>query len=172
MGSGKNTVGDFLEQDHGYKQQSFAFALRMEVQDAIIRNAFPEECPVNNASELGEATNPWDKPTPPLMRALLQWWGTDYRRKADPEHWVRRLLYRLSPVYSYAITDVRYENEAKAIRENGGEVWLVEGRSIDNEGIAGHVSEELGFECDRVISNDSTLEDLREKVKRALARGE
>ena len=75
---------------------------------------------------------------------LLQWWGTDFRRKQDENYWVKKVRdkiqsmvfsYRETPVgfikYKYkcpdiVIPDTRFKNECKMIKDFGGEVWKVE----------------------------------------------
>jgi hypothetical protein len=62
------------------------------------------------------------------------------------------------------VTDVRFPNEAEAIRAAGGEVWRVDRPGVTGDG---HVSEQR-IEADRVIENDGTLDDLRDRVREAL----
>jgi hypothetical protein len=73
------------------------------------------------------------------------------------------------------ITDCRFTNEARLVREAGGEVWFLERDAGDLEGgIAGHPSEEemKGPEYQDLVSrrfnNDGTLDDLRASVLEAL----
>lgn len=64
----------------------------------------------------------WVKAEEPKPRSLLQWWGTDYRRKQDPDYWVKRLRATLTdhnPEIAL-ITDVRFPNEADFIHSIGG----------------------------------------------------
>jgi hypothetical protein len=52
---------------------------------------------------------------------LLQWWGTDYRRAQDPDYWVSKLFVNIPANLDIAlITDVRFSNEADAIKKRGG----------------------------------------------------
>jgi hypothetical protein len=58
----------------------------------------------------------------PKPRSLLQWYGTEFRRKQDPEVWVKRLRKTLeehNPDVAL-ITDVRFPNEAEYIKQQGG----------------------------------------------------
>lgn len=165
MGCGKDTVAGIL-MPMGYTPASFASRLRVEVAAAILEGSEPAGCPVR-FSEL-ETQDVWIKPTPPNLRKLLQWWGTDYRRKRNPEYWVRQLLYQLDSCGRYVISDVRFRNESEAIRDIGGEVWLITGREAPNEGIANHPSEALDFRYDRVVENTGTIGDLRVKCLEGL----
>jgi len=54
--------------------------------------------------------------------AILQWYGTDIARKADPDIWVKKLMERLETEKPdiAVITDVRFPNEANLIKMYGG----------------------------------------------------
>lgn len=101
-------------------------------------------------------------------RQILQWWG-DYRRAQDPDYFVRiteqHVCNGLGPV---VITDCRFTNEARMVRQLGGQIWQVV-RSGHNPPCNGHASENDGTEfCpDVVIVNDGTLEQLKEKALQA-----
>lgn len=166
MGAGKDTAAEILGRERGFIHASFANELRLEVSAAIAAGKLAEGCPVS-LEEL-ETEDPWVKPTPPNMRKLLQWHGTDYRRAQNPYHWVHALIYRISPTFDTVISDVRFPNEADVIRELGGQVWRITGRGAVNDGIPGHPSEELGFTADLEIVNDGSIEDLREKIIQCL----
>ncbi len=67
-------------------------------------------------------------------RTLLQRIGMN-RRREDPEYWVKRLGKKLvaSPArgHVYFVTDVRFENEAKWVKDIGGLMWRVNRRNED-----------------------------------------
>jgi hypothetical protein len=68
------------------------------------------------------------------------------------------------------ITDVRFKNEAEAIRHAGGQVWLVERPGAGLEGAAGGHSSEAGIPghlVNQVVRNIGTLDDLEEAVNAA-----
>lgn len=166
MGSGKNAAGRTLEKA-GYEPASFACALRQEVQEAISRMNFPTVMPYELSLYLASVMPGavWEKPTPSMMRKALQWWGTEYRRSSDRNYWVRRLLYSMSPDAEYVITDVRFGNEADAIREIGGVVIGIERPGDRDEELSKHESEALRFQCDFWVKNDGTLKDLERKIR-------
>ena len=77
------------------------------------------------------------------------------------------------------LTDVRFLNEARRVRELGGEVWRVTRPGCDGgaalaAGVAAHASEteqrspEMDQYVTREIVNDGTLDDLRVRVTLAL----
>lgn len=59
-----------------------------------------------------------------IIRPLLVCYGTDVCRKLDPDFWINKIEKKVKSAISnkviVVITDVRYENEAKWIKQNGG----------------------------------------------------
>lgn len=52
---------------------------------------------------------------------LLQWWGTEYRRTQDPNYWVKHWADGINKNADIVlVTDMRFENEAAAIKAVGG----------------------------------------------------
>lgn len=96
------------------------------------------------------------------VRKMMQTLGTDWGRSLDEDIWIKAFT-KLYPKGKYVITDVRMENEAKFIRDNGGIVIHVKGRG----GINTTHPSEAGIEVkglDVVIENVGTLEELREGI--------
>lgn len=54
------------------------------------------------------------------VREALQWYGTDFRRKNDPNYWIKRMHDQLKHHPWAIIDDVRFRNEANMIRSLGG----------------------------------------------------
>ena len=120
-----------------------------------------------------------EKPVPGLgksPRQMLQTLGTEWGRElVDRRVWIRLLERRIAAlreagVETVAVADVRFENEAAAIREmQGGEVWRV--HRAGPATAAGHSSEAgvtlLGHEVE--IQNYGNLDTLRTRVLEALA---
>jgi hypothetical protein len=52
---------------------------------------------------------------------LLQWWGTEYRRNQDPEYWTNQWQAAVNPRADIVLTtDMRFRNEAAAVKALGG----------------------------------------------------
>jgi hypothetical protein len=115
------------------------------------------------------------------VRGLLQKLGTEVGRNIHPEVWVNALFtdYKIqNPVigktYSdldlpkWIITDVRFPNEAQAIRDRGGIVVRVHREGLDTSDT--HPSETAldNYICDAIIPNFSTIESLSANVKHFL----
>jgi hypothetical protein len=68
----------------------------------------------------------YDDPLCPYgkQRALLQWWGSEYRRAQDPDYWVRKLedtlISERAGVDVAVITDMRFPNEFELVQYLGG----------------------------------------------------
>lgn len=109
-------------------------------------------------------------------RQLLQSLGTEWGRDSvRPDIWLelcrRRIaMLREQGCETIVVADVRFENEAHMIRENGGSVWHVRRPSADGAEVA-H-SSEAGIQFadgDTVIVNDATIEQLRARVESAIS---
>jgi hypothetical protein len=110
-------------------------------------------------------------------RALLQKVGVD-RRNENENYWVDKAFAQMTdPEAVYVIPDVRFPNEAAAVRRVGGTMWRVNryderGEPFDNGLTAearNHVSETAldGYSFDRVFVNLS-FGSLKLLVKTAL----
>jgi len=99
-------------------------------------------------------------------RFVLQTIGTEWGRSyiAD-DIWIRCLCARVKEFSRIIVDDVRFENEAKAIKDMGGEMWCIKRPSATHD--SSHASEGAldnwdGF--DHFIDNSGTLEDFRAKI--------
>lgn len=106
----------------------------------------------------------------PEARRLMQEVGTRIRER-DPDFWVRLAAKRMAEnpgIKHWVITDVRFDNEAKFIRENHGEVAeIVRDTSAYDDHGADHVSE-AGITrslIDYTLYNTSTVAELHELVR-------
>ena len=102
-------------------------------------------------------------------RHMMQTLGTEWGRACiHPDFWVMIARAEAQRIMadgrSVVIDDVRFPNETAMIRELGGELWR-----IDRPGVSydGDHSSEGGLEDitpDRVIINDGTITQLKEKI--------
>lgn len=156
--SGKNTVADILGPD--YRQLSFAEPMR----EAMLKLNPLVEGRIRLAELVDEEG--WQvAKTYPEVRRLLQVFGTEVGRNMFGEDfWVDLAMYDVSPHEDVVFTDVRFPNEAEAIREMGGIIWRVDRKGI--EAVNAHPSETAldDWNFDRVIDNNGTLDELREMV--------
>jgi hypothetical protein len=110
-------------------------------------------------------------------RHALQHVGTDLFRNWVPDFWLkantRKIMYELDHGRTVIVPDCRFENEVRAIKRMGGEVWLIDRpTNVDHEeNVDGHASEtELDsfYEWTQILVNDGTVDDLKRKVIDAL----
>lgn len=173
-GAGKDTAAGLLcrlDWNSARSVASFAQPLRAEIGATLTRGVWPAAMPESLRRELDGMTTLElaEKPTTPRARRLLQWWGVDYRRAQDREYWIRRLLWSLDPERMYVISDVRFANEARMVRQLGGVVWRIE-RPVD-DAIAPerlHASERLDWEADLTLYNHGTVDELEAALGAAL----
>ena len=106
------------------------------------------------------------------FRVILQWWGTDFRRKQDDQYWLKAWAKRglaLPDDCICIVPDVRFHNEADYVSWLGGYLFRVhrEGLPLDT-----HKSEtDLDkYTFDNIIENNSSLTSLRESVKQLLTK--
>lgn len=103
--------------------------------------------------------------TPMTVRELLQKIGTDcMRNNLHAQTWVNALFSEYKPDEKWLITDVRFLNEAVAIKKRGGMIIRVD-RGLDT---GTHPSEtELDkYNFDYVIPNKQGLKELIKEVKK------
>lgn len=101
------------------------------------------------------------------VRELLQRLGTECGRELiDDDIWVNPVinLYKNNEVARLVIPDVRFPNEAKAIKKAGGYVVRIHRPGVLPAN--GHKSEVAldDWPFDAVLDNDSTVDELRRRV--------
>ena len=127
IGSGKDTVADYLVNFHRFKRESFANSLKDAVSQVFGWDRELLEGRTQESREWRETQDEWwtkrlKKDITP--RYVLQYWGTEVIRKGfHDDMWVASLEHRLlNTKNDIVITDCRFPNEIKAIRAAGGKV--------------------------------------------------
>lgn len=159
--SGKDTAADYLVENHGYMKVSFSTPMKEAMYRLNPRITVNEV--VNTALRVGVDVYGWEglKERSPDIRGLLQRFGTEVGRDMfDEDFWVDYALNSIPDGGKAVIADVRYPNEADAIKALGGKVYRVERDGVGpaNE----HASENAleGYEFDGAIRNDGTIDGL------------
>lgn len=105
-------------------------------------------------------------------RQLLQWWGTDYRKKQNPDYWAEKTITKVEKLLEagekVAIDDVRFPSEAATILDMGGLVCYVDRAGGPQIAENTHESETALDGYDRfscVISNCGTLGEFGAMVE-------
>lgn len=157
INSGKNTAADYLEREFGFKQLGFADPLKRFLVDEV---HIPFEYVYTRKKE---EVIPGYKSS---ARTLLQKLGTEWGRELIHEQIWAEVLIKKSKEYSLVVVEgLRFDNEAKIILDNGGQVWQIIGRESPKQET--HVSEKGVSEnlVDITINNNSSLEDFFQKIK-------
>ena len=168
--NGKDTVADHLISKYGYERISFAAPMK----EALYR--LNPKITINNVVStpirIGVDIYGWDdlKTHGPEVRELLQRFGTEVGREMFGEDfWVNAAIDSIEDGSRVVVSDVRYPNEADAIKKLGGEVWRVvrPGFGAAN----GHASEHAlnNYKFDYILDNNSGMELLYDSVDSKLA---
>ena len=171
-GSGKDTVASILRETAQFYRVAFADPLYEMA--AIVTGLLPEDL---QDRELKEQEIDWIGKSP---RQLLQTLGTEWGRSMVSESlWVdigmRRIDRLLADGRNVVVTDVRFDNEAAAVKSAGGEVWQVIRGEGCVRGVSMRHSSEAGISevlIDKTIGNWGSLARLRETVDAAVAGGQ
>lgn len=165
--SGKDTVADFLVQQHGYVRKALADPLKAAAK--AVFDLTSEQ--IYGADK--EQIDPYWEASP---RTILQKMGNEMRRVFGETIWIKALecsiraeqaAIRTRKSLRVVISDIRYKNEADAVKSWGGVVWRIErpGAGLKGENAA-HISEtDLDdYPFDTVIKNDSDLDALYDRL--------
>lgn len=194
IGSGKSAIGRYLREHHGFAEVNFADALKREVGTRLRRTlvaylkergTVPAHCEDEREIQAHVRRILYVDRTP-VTRALLQEYGTEVRRADDEDYWVKqwsemvhRLCHQMHGAARIVACDLRFENEAHAIKAFHGvtvrvtrpagheypltpSIWYrLVGRFFDRRrpSIAPHASETSldGWTFDHEISNHLDL---------------
>jgi hypothetical protein len=131
IGSGKDTIADYLTNFHGFRRESFANSLKDAVSMVFGWDRTMLEGRTKQAREWREQIDPWwaerlDMPelTP---RWVLQYWGTEVCRRGFHDNiWITSLENKLrNSKDNIVISDCRFPNEIKSIKDANGIVIRV-----------------------------------------------
>jgi hypothetical protein len=191
IGSGKDTVADYLVNFHEFRRESFASTLKDAVSAVFGWDRTMLEGRTKEAREWREQVDPWwaERLSMPTLtpRWVLQYWGTEVCRKAfHDDIWIASLENKLrTSKDNIVISDCRFPNEIQSIRDAGGKIiWVKRGELPDwydtalsanaghNWAIQDlkmqkiHASETawVGTEFNYEIDNNSTIDDLYNKA--------
>ena len=192
IGSGKDTIADYLVNFHEFKRDSFAGSLKDAVAFVFGWDREMLEGRTKQSREWRERVDPWWSKRlnmPNLTpRWILQYWGTEVCRKGfNDDIWIASLENKLqNTTDNVVISDCRFSNEIAAIKNAGGKVvWVkrgplpmwydtalaanrgneIEKKLMIESGI--HASEWswIGTEFDAIVDNNQGIEDLYRSIE-------
>lgn len=180
--SGKDTIGAYLAERHGYQRSAFADKLRELAYelDGVIDVDLPGHSYETYARAIDHLGYEEAKRRYPDLRDHLVALGAGARKVLGPDVWLDALLPRpvpgfealsISPFDRIVVSDVRYVNEAKRIQALGGTLVYVSRSAVTaaNGEEAQSLSRVLA-ECAPIVHlyNNGTLEDLYAQVEARL----
>lgn len=173
IGSGKDTVSKRLEQKHGFRRDSFAKSLKDAVSAMFNWDREMLEGNGDDSRQWREQPDEfWSQKFGKTVtpRWVLQHFGTEVMRQHMHDAiWIDSCLSRYDGRPT-VISDTRFQNELKTIKEHGGEIILVKrGELPTRENMqerGAHKSEWdwMGWDFDHVIDNNGTKQELFDKV--------
>lgn len=178
--SGKDTVGEILVNNYGYRRLAFADPLRrmLEILNPII--GLCRECHrSHNIHLLNEVAGDllWNKakqgPYGDEVRRLMQIFGTEVcRQHFGPDIWIKLLEDSLDDRPT-VITDIRYPNEAARLKGRGASIWKVTRPNLQIS--LDHSSEQfidrLLYDVEIINSNEEDWRNTLEKKVYTLLMG-
>jgi len=197
IGAGKDTVADYLTNFHGFRRESFANSLKDAVAQVFGWDRTMLEGRTKQAREWREQVDPWwsERLNMPNLtpRWVLQYWGTEVCRRAfHDDIWIASLENKLrTSKDDIVISDCRFPNEIKSIKDAGGIVvrvvrgpepewyedavnanrgengnysWVTSRSRLEKLGIHASETAWVGTDFDKVLDNNSTIDDLYNQV--------
>ena len=197
IGSGKDTIADYLVNLHHFRRESFANTLKDAVAQVFGWDRTMLEGRTKQAREWREQVDPWwaERLKIPHLtpRYILQQWGTEVCRKNfHNDIWIASLENKLrNSKDDVVISDCRFPNEIKAIKQAGGQVvrvvrgpepewydaavsqnrgpngnstWALIGRRLEQLGVHASETAWVGTRFDAILDNNGTLDDLYQQV--------
>jgi hypothetical protein len=165
-GSGKSTAADHLVVRHHFRRVRFAAPIKRMVRCLLVEAG----CGLVEAVEMVDGTLK-EKPNALIggksPRYLMQTLGTEWGRELIARDIWRKIL--LSKVercvcdaQSVVVDDLRFENEAVALKEAGFTIISVKRPGI--AAVEAHVSEQQPITFDRVLLNNGPVEKLQSEL--------
>ena len=196
IGSGKDTIADYLVNIHQFRRDSFANTLKDAVSAVFGWDREMLEGRSKKSREWREKRDEWwsqrlgREITPRLM---LQLWGTEVCREGfHDDIWIASLENKIRQSEDdVVISDCRFPNEIKAIRNAGGIVvrvvrgpeppwyddavcmnrgpvrnlgWALAKDRMESHGIHASETAWVGTDFDAVIDNNGTMDELFRQI--------
>jgi hypothetical protein len=200
IGSGKDTIADYLVNTHEFRRESFANTLKDAVSSVFGWDRTMLEGRTKEAREWREVPDVWWSERLGMTitpRYILQQWGTEVCRKGfHDDIWIASLENKLrTSKDNIVISDCRFPNEIKAIKNAGGTVlrvkrgpepewydaavsanagefgnmtWAISKDKLKRLNIHASETSWVGTNFDFVLTNDNSINDLYSQVELVL----
>lgn len=205
IGSGKDTIADYLVNFHEFRRESFANTLKDAVAQVFGWDRTMLEGRTAQAREWREQVDPWwaERLGMPQLtpRWILQHWGTNVlRQHFHDDIWIASVENKLrSSTDNIVISDCRFPNEIKSIKESGGivvrvkrgdepewydaavsanrgpngnETWALSIEKLKKLNVHASETSWVGTNFDFVLYNNASIDDLYEQIREVISRGQ
>lgn len=192
IGSGKDTIADYLVNFHGFRRDSYAGTLKDAVAAVFGWDRDLLEGRTKQARAWREQVDPWwaERLSMPDLtpRLILQLWGTEVCRHGfHDDIWIASVENKLrSCKDDIVISDCRFPNEIQSIRRAGGKIYWVQRGPLPSwhdlaiQAAAGSTNAQLelksmgvhasewawtGTVFDEIIDNNGSIDQLFTNIK-------
>lgn len=157
-GSGKDTVADIIARRYGFQKKPFAEPLKKTLMlvfgltEAELNDPILKEQPLDR----------WPFESP---RTLMQKVGTDLLRERYPGVWIEAWKHGIAAIPRVVASDVRFLDEAAAVRQLGGLIIRVERPGRIRSDTHASETEQLYVKHDLLIMNDGDFAALDAQIE-------
>ena len=160
-GAGKSYIANLLQDEHGYRKESFA----LPIHRMLVAIYGHEAAEFKKKADLDGFTS----------RHLMQTLG-DWGRNLREDYWILQAEKRMGFVRQFngadtrfAFDDVRFDNEADWVRSNGGQVWRISGVAYTGDhnserGITPHRADKVFYQPDYWGQDEMLKGSLKEAL--------
>lgn len=164
--NGKTTAGRYLKEQHGFRHTKFAAPLKDMLRTMWMYAGYSrEEAERRVEGDLKEAPDAILGGKTPVhaMQTLGTEWGRELiDGKLWTNLWESTARFSLEAGRSVVVDDVRFPNEYASVKNLGGYIILLSGRS---DVVQSHVSEDLSWlKPDYHVVNDGTHEHMFKQI--------
>lgn len=173
-GSGKSEVAKYLAKNHGFRRVNFKDGLVEEMKANLVdtleaikesynEHLFSDEVSIDKIDMLFEMK-------PPIMRALMQNYGTEVRRKDKESYWVDKWIEKAREAGGNIVTDdVRFYNELSALGGEDGVLIRIAREDITTGGThASETEQEKFIEDFTIVAKPGDLDSVFKQVESIL----
>ena len=160
-GAGKSTAARYLVEHHGFVRRPFAALLKGMLRQLLQAQGLPVDA-VERMVEGDLKEIPTCHLGGRTPRFAMQTLGTEWGRALAPDLWVNAWMASAAGVERAVVDDVRFENEAAAVRTLGGRVIEVSRPGLFR--LAGGHASEVGVIADARVCNNGDISDLHRSI--------
>lgn len=172
--SGKTTIANMLTSEAHFERVPFAGTLKEMMRVLLLDLGYSQT--ETTLFMRGDKTCELRHDIPTTLRHALQTLGTEWGRMSiDRELWIKawkghvvRVFESPLRVDGIVVDDVRFPNEVEAIRDLGGDMWVVTRPEAERLPHASEAMRLVDVEPDRVFVNDAGVDDLLQKARAAI----